>query len=303
MASPATTQTVRPLDGLHLDSSGPPELTGLVAEHLRLLGARTEPEPAASNHVRSVPGARNPRSVQIALTGDGFGPQEARVTWADPSSGSADEATVQAATGIMAVHGRREESRAVWLSTTPPPRRPYSPSKDSWQGCWGRPAVDRRHGWPRAPTGPGCCPSPSTLPRQGPTRARRPNSPQADRRSPRATAPSSNWRPWTRVHGLPSGGPWMRPPTRYGQAGGPSSSGTPRPAHPSHRHCTRPRAPSPGSGSGRRHRSPAPRSARWGHWLRVPPNTTAAHRGHSPLTQRALAPRLHCPLPYGRWRD
>ncbi|WP_327327527.1 CoA transferase [Streptomyces sp. NBC_01210] len=108
MASPATTQTVRPLDGLHLDSSGPPELTGLVAEHLRLLGARTEPEPAASNHVRSVPGARNPRSVQIALTGDGFGPQEARVTWADPSSGSADEATVQAATGIMAVHGRRE---------------------------------------------------------------------------------------------------------------------------------------------------------------------------------------------------
>lgn len=33
MASPVTTQMVRPLDGLQFDTSGPRELTGLVAEH------------------------------------------------------------------------------------------------------------------------------------------------------------------------------------------------------------------------------------------------------------------------------
>ncbi|MFF3325552.1 CoA transferase [Streptomyces sp. NPDC002889] len=99
MASPATTQTVRPLDGLRLDTSGPPEPTGLVCEHLRLLGAWTDSEPATS---------RTAHSTRIALTGDGFGPQEAGVTWADPTSGITDEATVQAGTGIMAVHGRRD---------------------------------------------------------------------------------------------------------------------------------------------------------------------------------------------------
>ncbi|GGO95551.1 CoA transferase [Wenjunlia tyrosinilytica] len=99
MAPPATTQTVRPLDGLRLDTSGPPELTGLVSEHLRLLGARTPSAPAASGHAGS---------AHVTLTGDGFECLEARAAWAQPSSGITDEATVQAATGIMAVHGRRD---------------------------------------------------------------------------------------------------------------------------------------------------------------------------------------------------
>ncbi|GGT44361.1 hypothetical protein GCM10010207_50790 [Streptomyces atratus] len=99
MASPVTTQTVRPLDGLDLDTSGPPELTGLAAQHLRLLGARTRREPAAPQPAST---------AQIALTGDGILPIGAEVNWADPESGVTDEATVQAATGIMAVHGRRD---------------------------------------------------------------------------------------------------------------------------------------------------------------------------------------------------
>ncbi|GGX23815.1 CoA transferase [Streptomyces chryseus] len=100
MASPATTQTVRPLDGLRLDTSGPPELTGLVAQHLRLLGARTEPMSAES---------ADARTARITLTGNGYLPHEAQVTWAAaPVSGVVDEATVQAATGVMAVHGRRD---------------------------------------------------------------------------------------------------------------------------------------------------------------------------------------------------
>ncbi|MEN8651902.1 CoA transferase [Streptomyces sp. 21So2-11] len=99
MASPVTTQTVRPLDGLHLNTSGPPPLTGLAAEHLQLLGARTGTVQADPNIART---------ARITLTGGGFWPLEAETSWADPASGITDEATVQAATGIMAVHGRRD---------------------------------------------------------------------------------------------------------------------------------------------------------------------------------------------------
>ncbi|MFJ9938056.1 CoA transferase [Streptomyces virginiae] len=97
MASPATTQTVRPLDTLRFDASGPPQITSVVTDHLRLLGAR----PDRPVHVDAP-------AVGTTLTGGGFAPAHAAATWADPASGLADEATVQAATGIMAVHGRRD---------------------------------------------------------------------------------------------------------------------------------------------------------------------------------------------------
>ncbi|MGW6984119.1 CoA transferase [Streptomyces sp. NPDC054932] len=102
MASPATTQTVRPLDTLRFDTSGAPQITSVVADHLQLLGARTDgPGPGD---------ASTGRAAVTTLTGGGFDPAHATATWADPLSGLADEATVQAATGIMAVHGRRDGS-------------------------------------------------------------------------------------------------------------------------------------------------------------------------------------------------
>ncbi|MCJ1676223.1 CoA transferase [Streptomyces sp. APSN-46.1] len=98
MASPATTQTVRPLDTLSFGTSGPPQITDVVAEHLRLLGARSD-ELAD----------RDPSGC-TTLSGAGFEPAHATVTWGNPGSGLVDEATVQAATGVMAVHGRRDGS-------------------------------------------------------------------------------------------------------------------------------------------------------------------------------------------------
>ncbi|WP_030682446.1 CoA transferase [Streptomyces sp. NRRL B-1347] len=106
----------RPLDALRCDIVGPPELTDVVTAHLRLLGAHT---------TRSDDGAGSGRAV---LCGGGFGPVEAEVRWADPlgpardavapPAGAApggpgpgsvhDEATAQAATGVMSVHGRRD---------------------------------------------------------------------------------------------------------------------------------------------------------------------------------------------------
>ncbi|QCX79657.1 E-cinnamoyl-CoA:R-phenyllactate CoA transferase [Streptomyces sp. YIM 121038] len=125
----------RPLDALRCDIGGPPELTDVVAAHLRLLGART---------FRSDDGGDSGRAV---LGGGGFGPLEAEVLWAGPVGASRDavaahagavhvdgapvapvapvgsggpvgpgavlgavhdEATAQAVTGVMAVHGRRD---------------------------------------------------------------------------------------------------------------------------------------------------------------------------------------------------
>lgn len=108
MASPAVTRTVRPLEGLHLAASGPPALTGLVVEHLGLLGAGTRVHGGVGARAE-LPGPSDGRTARIALSGRGFDRQDASVSWAaDPASGMRDEATVQAATGIMAVHGRRD---------------------------------------------------------------------------------------------------------------------------------------------------------------------------------------------------
>lgn len=93
MASPATTRTLRPLDGLRAQTSGPPGPgAGLVAEHLRLLGAGTDHR--GGSH--------------IAVDGAGFETLAADARWAATARDVTDEATVQAATGIMAVHGRRD---------------------------------------------------------------------------------------------------------------------------------------------------------------------------------------------------
>ncbi|MFE5768486.1 CoA transferase [Streptomyces sp. NPDC056485] len=122
MGSPAVTRTVRPLEGLHLTASGPPELTGPALEHLRLLGAGTETETETETGTEAEtetgagaaprPGPAGPRdrgTARIALSGAGFERQDAIVRWsANPAGGMTDEATVQAATGIMAVHGRRD---------------------------------------------------------------------------------------------------------------------------------------------------------------------------------------------------
>lgn len=98
MASPATTQTVRPLDTLSFDTSGPPQITEVVAAHLRLFGARSE-----ELSDRGLSGS-------ITLSGGGFEPGQATAAWGSPGNGLVDEATVQAATGMMAVHGRRDGS-------------------------------------------------------------------------------------------------------------------------------------------------------------------------------------------------
>ncbi|MEU6756545.1 CoA transferase [Streptomyces sp. NPDC046685] len=100
MTPPATTQTVRPLDTMDVRIGGPEQIVGVAAEHLRLLGARTE-GPAASGP-----------DATVTLSGDGFETARATAVWGAPGSGLVDEATVQAATGIMAVHGRRDGAPA-----------------------------------------------------------------------------------------------------------------------------------------------------------------------------------------------
>ncbi|KUF16612.1 CoA transferase [Streptomyces silvensis] len=118
MTSPALTTAqaaARPLDALRCDVDGPPELTWLAAEHLRLLGAvpRAGAESTGGTGRGRGQGADGPAGGRIALGGAGFGPVTANVRWADPApsgtyAGVHDEATAQAATGVMAVHGRRD---------------------------------------------------------------------------------------------------------------------------------------------------------------------------------------------------
>ncbi|MFI0923824.1 CoA transferase [Streptomyces sp. NPDC021012] len=101
MASSATARTAavrrplgpdRPLDALRCDIGGPEALTRVVSDHLGRLGAAV---------------VRDEGREDIALGGGGFAPVTARTTWGPAGSGVEDEATAQAATGVMAVHGRR----------------------------------------------------------------------------------------------------------------------------------------------------------------------------------------------------
>lgn len=110
--SPEPTRTIRPLDALRFDACGPPAIMDVVTERLRLLGART-----------GTTGPRDTGDGRATLAGDVFAPVHAVTGWsAGPAPGLTDEATVQAATGVMAVHGRRDgrpRGLAVdWVATT-----------------------------------------------------------------------------------------------------------------------------------------------------------------------------------------
>ncbi|WP_432129123.1 CoA transferase [Streptomyces sp. bgisy082] len=95
MASPATTAALRPLDAMDTTVSGPVGIAGVVAAHLELLGARADGAPDRTG------------DDGITVSGRGFDSVSATVHWGASGSGLVDEATVQAATGVMAVHGRR----------------------------------------------------------------------------------------------------------------------------------------------------------------------------------------------------
>ncbi|MFJ6215714.1 CoA transferase [Streptomyces sp. NPDC092296] len=94
MARPALAPAAQPLDAVHLRVSGPPALTAPALAHLRALGVRPLEE-------------RNPDGPARFEAPGGV---SAELAWADlcPAADAADEATVQALTGIMHVHGRRD---------------------------------------------------------------------------------------------------------------------------------------------------------------------------------------------------
>ncbi|MGW6691448.1 CoA transferase [Streptomyces sp. NPDC054961] len=109
MTSPAVTRTARPLDGMRFTAAGPPALTGPVTEHLRRLGAAADVEPAAHPAGRAaritLADAAAPDARAAATLAWSAVPSVPGVPKAD---GVVDEATAQAAAGIMAVHGRRD---------------------------------------------------------------------------------------------------------------------------------------------------------------------------------------------------
>ncbi|MFI6770485.1 CoA transferase [Streptomyces sp. NPDC050355] len=100
MAHTMTTGTALPLDGIELSVSGPPALASTAVGHLQALGARPAPTDRGgpAGHAR------------LVLAGQGEAPVPARVRWADlcPPQEVCDEATAQAACGVMTVHGQRD---------------------------------------------------------------------------------------------------------------------------------------------------------------------------------------------------
>ncbi|MDT0457364.1 CoA transferase [Streptomyces sp. DSM 41527] len=99
MGSPAVLGAHRPLEEVDVRVSGPAALTAPALAHLRSLGA-------------VVPGTPDARTgpARFTATGGGLGEVTAYTAWADvlPEADATDEATVQAATGMMHVHGRRD---------------------------------------------------------------------------------------------------------------------------------------------------------------------------------------------------
>ncbi|MEV8628036.1 CoA transferase [Streptomyces sp. NPDC051079] len=95
----------RPLDGLRFELAGPTALTWAVRDHLRRLGAG-EGEGEGEGTGWSAGGSRT-GEARCVLGGGGFPSVRARARWGAPGSGVEDEATAQAATGVMGVHGRR----------------------------------------------------------------------------------------------------------------------------------------------------------------------------------------------------
>ncbi len=226
MAFPATTQTDRPLDALRFGMSGPAQITDVVARHLRLLGARTDETVGAAP------------SDRITLSGGGFDPASATVTWADLTGGLVDEATVQAATGMMAVHGRRDgtpRGLAVDYAAT---ATAVLTVQGLLAGLVGQArGATSSHITARADRA-GLLAVSQYLAAAGADEGESAELAPGDRPSLPLKACCSSWRPSTRKPGPRSGGPWRPRPTRYGRGGGPSSSATPPPAHPSPRHST-----------------------------------------------------------------
>ncbi|MFF4284654.1 CoA transferase [Streptomyces sp. NPDC001633] len=98
-----TLHATQPLEDATVHVSGPRPLTGPAAGHLRALGATAERT--------AEQGAGQAGPARLSLTVPGLGAVSAETAWADvltDADGADDEATVQAATGVMAVHGRRE---------------------------------------------------------------------------------------------------------------------------------------------------------------------------------------------------
>ncbi|MFE5298201.1 CoA transferase [Streptomyces sp. NPDC056632] len=95
----------RPLDGLSCDLAGPPALTDVVADHLRRLGAR----PRGGDAGAGTSSGRHPGADagEIVLEGAGLARLTGRIVWGAAGTGVEDEATAQAVTGVMGVHGRR----------------------------------------------------------------------------------------------------------------------------------------------------------------------------------------------------
>ncbi|MER8230989.1 CoA transferase [Streptomyces sp. NPDC094049] len=120
MASPPATcpearpplDTARPLDALDFRVGGPTALTRVVSDHLRRLGARVHDGDGVGidgiDGVGVGDGAEDAGAGgAIEGAGGGFAPLTARTAWGASGSGIEDEATAQAVTGVMAVHGRR----------------------------------------------------------------------------------------------------------------------------------------------------------------------------------------------------
>ncbi|MGW7486274.1 CoA transferase [Streptomyces sp. NPDC054786] len=99
MGHPTVIGTNRPLEEVEVQVSGPAALTAPALAHLRALGATAQEPPAGQ-----------PGPARFTATGPGPGEFTAHAAWADvlPAVDAADEATVQAATGMMHVHGRRD---------------------------------------------------------------------------------------------------------------------------------------------------------------------------------------------------
>ncbi|MFJ9615422.1 CoA transferase [Streptomyces noursei] len=94
---PAVT-AIRPLAEAAVRAVGPPALTDPALRHLRALGATT---------VESAPAGD---AAHLAVGCPELGKVTADTVWADlcPEADVADEATAQATTGVMHVHGRRD---------------------------------------------------------------------------------------------------------------------------------------------------------------------------------------------------
>src|ERR1700754_2060034 len=99
MVGASTLRVTRPLQGAVVSATGPRALMAAAADHFRVLGAAVEESSGADGEAAA---------HELELSG--MGSVSAGIQWANvlPAGDAADEATVQASTGIMAVHGWRD---------------------------------------------------------------------------------------------------------------------------------------------------------------------------------------------------